>query len=44
MCSRATRPTSWTEIRDIITEINGKKVKDTHELLMMIAAFRVGRP
>ncbi len=27
---------------DIITEINGKKVKDTHELLMMIAAFRVG--
>ena len=27
---------------DIVTEINGKKVKDTHELLMMIAAFRVG--
>ncbi len=27
---------------DIITEINGKKIKDTHELLMMIAAFRVG--
>jgi serine protease Do len=27
---------------DIITEINGKKVKDTHELLMMIAALRVG--
>ncbi len=27
---------------DIITEINGKRVKDTHELLMMIAAFRVG--
>ncbi len=27
---------------DIVTEINGKKIKDTHELLMMIAAFRVG--
>ena len=27
---------------DIVTEINGKKVKDTHELLLMIAAFHVG--
>jgi serine protease Do len=27
---------------DIITEINGKAIKDTHELLMMIAGFRVG--
>jgi serine protease Do len=27
---------------DVITEINGKKIKDTHELLMMIAGFRVG--
>jgi serine protease Do len=27
---------------DVVTEINGKKIKDTHELLMMIAGFRVG--
>ncbi|OHE23885.1 MAG: peptidase [Syntrophus sp. RIFOXYC2_FULL_54_9] len=27
---------------DVITEINGKKIKDTHELLIIIAAFRVG--
>jgi len=27
---------------DIVTEINGKPVKDTHELLMMIAGFRIG--
>lgn len=27
---------------DIIVEVNGKKIKDTHELLMMIASFRVG--
>ena len=27
---------------DIITEINGKAIKDTHELLMLIAGFRVG--
>jgi serine protease Do len=27
---------------DIVTEINGKKIKDMHELLMMIAGFRVG--
>jgi serine protease Do len=27
---------------DIVTEVNGKKIKDTHELLMLIAAFRVG--
>ncbi len=27
---------------DVITEINGKKIKDTHELLMLIAGFRVG--
>ncbi|MHB9096305.1 MAG: DegQ family serine endoprotease [Syntrophales bacterium] len=27
---------------DVITEINGKKIKDTHELLMIIAGFRVG--
>jgi len=26
---------------DIVTEINGKPVKDTHELLMMIAGFRI---
>jgi serine protease Do len=27
---------------DVVTEINGKKIKDTHELLMIIAGFRVG--
>ncbi len=27
---------------DMITEVNGKKIKDTHELLLTIAAFRVG--
>jgi len=27
---------------DVVIEINGKQVKDTHDLLMMIAAFRVG--
>ncbi len=27
---------------DVVTEINGKKIKDTHELLMSIAGFRVG--
>jgi serine protease Do len=27
---------------DIVTEVNGKKIKDTHELLMLIAGFRVG--
>lgn len=27
---------------DIVTEINGKKIKDTHELLLTIAAFHVG--
>jgi len=27
---------------DIITEINGKKIKDTHELLILIASFHVG--
>jgi serine protease Do len=27
---------------DVVTEINGKKIKDTHELLMLIAGFRVG--
>jgi len=27
---------------DIVTEVNGKKIKTTHELLMMIAGFRVG--
>lgn len=27
---------------DIVTEINGKPVKDTHELLLMIAGFRIG--
>jgi serine protease Do len=27
---------------DVITDINGKKIKDTHELLIIIAAFRVG--
>ena len=27
---------------DVVTEINGKLVKDTHELLLMIAGFRVG--
>jgi serine protease Do len=27
---------------DIVTEINGKPVKDTHELLLMIAGFHVG--
>jgi serine protease Do len=27
---------------DIIVEINGKAIKDTHELLVMIASFRVG--
>jgi serine protease Do len=27
---------------DIVTEINGKPVKDMHELLLMIAGFRVG--
>jgi serine protease Do len=27
---------------DVVTEINGKKIKDTHELLMTIAGFRVG--
>ena len=27
---------------DIVTEVNGKPVKDTHELLMMIAGFRIG--
>ncbi len=26
---------------DVVTEINGKKVKDTHDLLIMIASFRV---
>ncbi|MEN6622113.1 MAG: DegQ family serine endoprotease [Smithella sp.] len=29
-------------VEDIITEINGKPVKDTHDLLLKIAAFRVG--
>lgn len=27
---------------DVITEVNGKKIKDTHELLMIIASLRVG--
>ncbi len=27
---------------DVVTEINGKKVKDTHDLLLMIASLRVG--
>jgi serine protease Do len=27
---------------DVVTEVNGKKIKDTHELLMLIAGFRVG--
>jgi len=27
---------------DVVIEINGKKIKDTHELLMVIAGFRVG--
>ncbi|MBN1546624.1 MAG: DegQ family serine endoprotease [Syntrophaceae bacterium] len=27
---------------DIIVEINGKPIKDTHELLVLIASFRVG--
>jgi serine protease Do len=27
---------------DVVVEISGKKVKDSHELLMQIAAFRVG--
>jgi serine protease Do len=27
---------------DVVIEINGKKVKDTHDLLLMIAGFRVG--
>ncbi|MCE5283512.1 MAG: DegQ family serine endoprotease [Deltaproteobacteria bacterium] len=27
---------------DVVTEVNGKKIKTTHELLMMIAGFRVG--
>lgn len=29
-------------VEDIITEINGKAVKDTHDLLLKIAAFPVG--
>jgi len=31
------------KIGDIIIEINGKPVKDTHELLLMIAAMKVGQ-
>lgn len=27
---------------DIITEVNGKKIKDSHELLMLVADFHVG--
>ncbi|MCX7635916.1 MAG: PDZ domain-containing protein, partial [Syntrophales bacterium] len=27
---------------DIVTEINGKKIKDSHELLLMVASFHVG--
>lgn len=27
---------------DVVTEINGKKIKDTHELLLSIASFHVG--
>ena len=27
---------------DIVTEINGKSIKDMHELLLMIAGFRIG--
>ena len=27
---------------DIVTAINGKKIKDTHELLLLIASFHVG--
>jgi len=27
---------------DLITEVNGKKIKDTHDLLLMIASFHVG--
>ena len=27
---------------DVITEVNGKKIKDTHELLLSIATFHVG--
>ncbi|MCE5265787.1 MAG: DegQ family serine endoprotease [Deltaproteobacteria bacterium] len=27
---------------DVVIEINGKPVRDTHELLMMVAAFRIG--
>ena len=27
---------------DVVTEINDKKIRDTHELLMLIAGFRVG--
>lgn len=30
------------KVEDIITEINGKPVKDTHDLLLKIATFRVG--
>ncbi len=31
------------KVGDIITEINGKPVKDTHELLIMIAGLQVGQ-
>jgi serine protease Do len=27
---------------DVITEVNGKKIKDSHELLVLVADFRVG--
>lgn len=27
---------------DIVTEINGKKIKDSHELLMTVASFHIG--
>jgi serine protease Do len=30
------------KVEDIITEINGKTIKDTHDLLLRIAAFHVG--
>jgi serine protease Do len=30
------------KIGDIVTEINGKKIKDSHELLMTVAAFHIG--
>ena len=31
------------KVGDIITEINGKPIKDTHELLLTIATLQVGQ-